>query len=386
MKNLLILFTLLLFAQLSYSQNELPPPGDTSRVAITLENGAVYSGKVVDQNETEVMLVNDDQVFTLPRSEIQNIQLNPDIRKVVVTLKNGTQRKGTLIKESDDEVVLKNENGQLFLDMGQIETIETDHEKEFVKIIMKDGTVYEGYRRKDKLEPHVVYTNSGKIMYDTKQVADIKIIDRSKIGYFDHPYSTRYFFTPTAIPMRKGKGYYSNQYILLNSYHYGLSDNVSIGGGFEFITTLFALTPTPFAHVKVSFSASDNFHYGGGLFTGAILGQAFDEYYYYALPYGMITVGNENKNLTFGGGAGSVAGETISYLSLSGSIRVNRRLGFVSSNYLVFDNFEGDSGFVGIQGIRIMGKSISLDLALAFTPGSIDAGVIIPFIGFGIKI
>lgn len=386
MKNLLILFTLLLFAQLSYSQNELPAPGDTSRVAITLENGAVYSGKVIDRNETEVMLVNGDQIFTLSRSEIQNIQLNPDMRQVVVTLNNGTQKKGTLIKESDDEVVLKNENGQLFLDMDQIETIETDHEKEFVKIVMKDGTVYEGYRRKDKLEPHVVYTNSGKIMYDTKQVAEIKIIDRSKIGYFDHPYSTRYFFTPTAIPMRKGKGYYSNQYILLNSYHYGLSDNVSIGGGFEVISTLFALTPTPFAHVKVSFSASDNFHYGGGLFTGAILGQVFDEYNYYALPYGMITLGNENKNLTFGGGAGSVAGETISYLSLSGSIRVNRRLGFVSSNYLVFDNFEGGSEFIGLQGIRIMGKSISVDLALAFSPGSLDAGVIIPFVGFGIKI
>lgn len=386
MKKLITLFTLLLFAHLSNSQNELPPPGDTSRIAITLENGAVYSGKVVDRNETEVMLVDGDQVHTLSRAEIQNIQLSPNIRKVIITLKNGSQEKGSLIKESGDEVVLKNENGQLFLDMDQIETIETDYEKEYVKITMKDGAIYEGYRRKDKMEPHVVYTTSGKVMFDPKKVADIKIIDQSKIDYFDHPYSTRYFFTPTAIPMRKGKGYYSNQYILLNSYHYGLSDNVSIGGGFEFITTLFLLTPTPFAHVKVSFSASDNFHYGGGLLAGGILGQLFDQYNYYALPYGMITLGNENKNLTFGGGAGSVAGETISYLSLSGSIRLNRRLGFVSSNYLAFDNFEGDSGFVGIQGIRIMGKSISVDLALAFSPGSIDAGVIIPLVGFGIKI
>jgi hypothetical protein len=138
--------------------------------------------------------------------------------------------------------------------------------------------------------------------------------------------------------------------------------------------------------VKVSFSASDNFHYGGGLLAGVIFGQIYNASYSYALPYGLITFGNKDINLSLGGGAGAVSGETVSYLSLSGTVRVNRRLGFISSNYVGIDYSEGDSGFFGVQGVRIMGKSVTVDLALAFTPGALDAGVIIPFVGFGIKI
>jgi outer membrane scaffolding protein for murein synthesis (MipA/OmpV family) len=185
--------------------------------------------------------------------------------------------------------------------------------------------------------------------------------------------------------MRKGEGYWSNKLLFVNSYHHGLTDNIAVGGGFEIITTLFALTPTPFANLKASFSASKNFHYGVGAFAGTIIGQITNETIYYTLPYGMITVGDRNSNLTFGGGAGFVNDESVSYYSLSGTLRLSPKFGPVSNNYLVIDQ-EGFGGFIGFQGIRIIGKSITLDLALAFTPGGLDAGIIIPFAGFGLKI
>ncbi len=384
MKNLIILLSLLFISSACFSQIELPSAGDSTQVVITMDNGTVYSGILVDRNEKEVMLLDEGQTYTLSLEDIKEVDSNPDLRSVLIEMKNGTTHKGTLLKESDREVVLQSKNGQLFLDQGQIATIETDYEKEFVRILMKDGTVYEGYRRTDKKEPNTVYTKSGKILYDPNQVNKIKIVEGSKVGYYEHPLSTRYFLTPTAIPMRKGDGYYSNQGILLNSYHYGLTDNVSIGGGFEIISTFFALTPTPFGHVKVSFSASDNFHYGGGVLFGGVFGQLFDEYQYYTAPYGLLTLGDKDKNLSFGGGTVFLSGETLGFLSLSGIIRVSPKLGLVSNNYLAINDF--GSEFIAMQGVRIMGRSVSVDLGLGFTQSSLNYGYILPYVGFSIGI
>ncbi len=385
MKILWTLLILLFFSQLSFSQIELPSAGDTSQITITLKNGAVYTGTVVDRNEAEVMLMDNDKLYTLNRVEIQEVQAGVQNKKVIVTLKNGDQRKGVLIKESDSEVVIRNENGQLFFDMDQVETIESDYEKEFVQIFMKDGTIYKGYRRKDQDESqYIVYTDLGKIMYDNSQVEQIKIIDESQMRYFDHPLSSRYFLSPTAIPLRKGEKFYSNQNIFLNSFQYGVSKNVSIGAGFETISTFFLLTPTPFANVKVSFAGSQNFHYGGGLLVGGVFGQLIDEYEYFASPYGVLTWGDRDKNLTLGGGVGFVSGERFSYMNISGTLRLSRRLGLISNNLVGFDNIGGGSEFIGFQGIRIMGRNIDVDLALALTPVLIDFNIVLPYIGFSL--
>jgi small nuclear ribonucleoprotein (snRNP)-like protein len=229
MKNLLVLFSLVFISHFSFGQVQLPSVGDTTRITITLINGSVYSGQLIDRNENEIMLMDGDQTHTLSIDEIEKVTKGQELRRVRITLKDGTERKGLLFKESDSEVAIKNENGQLFLDRDQIAKIERDYEKEFVRIRMQDGTVYEGYRNAEDKNSHTVHTSAGRVIYDPKKVVEIRVIDESKAEYFDYPYSTRYFFTPTAIPMRKGKRYYSNQYLLLNSFHYGLSDNVSIG-------------------------------------------------------------------------------------------------------------------------------------------------------------
>jgi len=382
MKHLLFLLILLSISAVSFAQNKPLSPKDSSRVVITMDNGAIYYGKIVDQNEKEVLLIQNDQTFTLSVVNIQEIDSSQHIRNVRVTLKDGSERKGLLLKETEKEVVLQNENGQLFLERDQVDRVETDYQREYIRIQMKDGTVYQGYRRVDKKEPNVVYTSNGKVVYDPSQVKEIQIIDESKAGYYEHPLSTRYIITPTAIPMRKGEGYWSSQLLLVNSYYHGVTKNISIGGGFEIITTLFALSPTPFANLKASFSASENFHYGVGVFGGTFFGQVFGENIYYALPYGMVTIGDRNSNLTFGGGAGFINRETASYYSVSGTLRLSPKFGLVSNNYLVIDNQEGFGEFLSAQGIRIIGKSITLDLALAFTRGTLESGIVLPFLGF----
>jgi hypothetical protein len=46
--------------------------------------------------------------------------------------------------------------------------------------------------------------------------------------WFENPNATRYLFGPTAIPLKKGEGYYQNTYIILQSFNIGVSNNFSI--------------------------------------------------------------------------------------------------------------------------------------------------------------
>ena len=55
--------------------------------------------------------------------------------------------------------------------------------------------------------------------------------------WYPNPNSTRYLIGPTAIPLKAGEGYYQNIDLLLNSFNVGVTDFLSIGGGFELITT-----------------------------------------------------------------------------------------------------------------------------------------------------
>ena len=42
---------------------------------------------------------------------------------------------------------------------------------------------------------------------------------------------TRYLYAPTAIPLEKGTGYFSQKELVMSSVAYGLTDNISVLGG-----------------------------------------------------------------------------------------------------------------------------------------------------------
>ncbi len=381
MKNLFLFIIIFFSAQITYSQEILSLPDDSTSVVITLKSGSVYSGKIIDKNSREILIDSEDDVITISRADIQSIETIEGNQRIRVIMKDGAEHEGLLIKNTIDQIIINNKNGRLSLHQDKIRRIEEDFEKEEVRIVMKDGTTYEGYQRLDGEKPTTIYTDNGEVEYKADQVKKIsKLRKTSKYG-FENPVATKYFLGPSAIPLQKGTSYYHNQAVIFNSAQTSVGNNISLGGGFEFLSLFNAGSPLIYGNIKISASASDRFHYGGGLITGGILGNSNVDGAFFIAPYGIVTVGNYDHNITFGG-SGVMAFAPFGVFTLSGMTRVSRKVSLISNNYFIAGESVGGLGAFGIQGVRIMGESMAFDIGILLNRELISEGLILPYAGF----
>lgn len=235
----------------------------------------------------------------------------------------------------------------------------------------------------DEFSGHILSHDSTSINLETEN--GIFSLSKKKIkklesynytGKFKYPNSqdTRYFFAPSGIPLKKGEGYYQNVLLTGNFVNYGIHENISIGGGVEFIS-LSAGEPIWFLTPKVGHSFSEKLHVAGGLL---MIGLGGDETS--SLIYGVTTIGDPDLNFSFGVGYGYVEGRLSSSptINLSGTIRFADGLALLTENYLI-----GGGGHFGIQGLRFMGPKHSFDIGMFNILG--DIGFIIPFVGYAMK-
>lgn len=215
---------------------------------------------------------------------------------------------------------------------------------------------------KNKLSITIRTLSDLKVEIKYSQIKEVQIVpDRNvKKGryWFINPHATRYFFSPSAFNLKKGEGYYQNTFIVLNSVNYGITDNFSIGGGLELISTLLG-QPVFFITPKLSFKVSHNLHAGAGAMYINIGGEGSA-----TLAYGVATLGNTDHNLTGGIGWGIAAGEGSSSPigTISGMTRVGRRIALVSENWLI-PSFEGRGVYpVYSYGMRFFGEKLAVDL------------------------
>ena len=199
--------------------------------------------------------------------------------------------------------------------------------------------------------------------------------------WFPNPQSTRYFWAPNGYGLKKGEGYYQNIYVFWNQFSYGITDNISLGGG---VIPLFLLGggPTPvFGTFKVSVPVvEEKVNLGAGVLAGMVLGE---EQATFGIVYGVSTFGNRDQNFTLGLGYAFVDGDWASspLINLSGMIRASKRMYFLTENYYVHG--EGDGGGVIGLGGRWLIKRASLDFMLAIPYGAdMDTFIAFPAIGF----
>ncbi len=241
-----------------------------------------------------------------------------------------------------------------------------------VRITMTDGSVYLGEIISQELGIIRLKTmNLGTLQVPTVNIERLEDISADKMRkgkyWFENPSYNRYFLGQSAQPLRKGEGYYQNIWVFFNAAHYGITKNISIGGGFEFLSTFAAQTPIFFLSAKAGFpfgqrsSAGATIRYlniadlsgnddidtdlAGGLFLGTA----------------QYTYGTKDHNITGGIGYGIAGKEAADrpVIVLSGQTRVGRRMGLLTENYIIpGDQFEA----VFIYGMRFMGERISFDL------------------------
>ena len=266
----------------------------------------------------------------------------PDTSQYKIELLDGTRLTGTIILENDSVIVMELQG------MGELKI------------------------RKDKIDKMIPLDGSPEL---------------KKSFWFKNPNATRLLFAPTAIPLRKGEGYYQNIYIVGNMFNYGVVDNFSIGGGFDFITMFGRFdgewNPVLNFNAKTGFKVSDNFHAGaGGLYMTQV--NEFSA----GILYGLGTVGSYNNNFTTGLGWGFVDGtfEQKPFIMLGGMARLSEKVWFISENWIAPVNTDSKYYLVVSYGVRFSGKRMSVDLAFINSKDIVEAIIIgIPYVDFVIK-
>lgn len=272
-----------------------------------------------------------------------------------IFLKDGTQLRGQILSETAETVRIKTDNlGELTLTLDKIDRIERQEE---------------GFYRNGKY-------------------------------WFRNPNSTRYFFAPSALPLRKGEGYYQNAYVFVNSASVGVTDHFTMGGGFVLNPT-FCDWQVLFLTPKVSFPSRSNVTFGVGAIAIGIFNRSY-EYDYTSgqetssgidltvagIGYGIATFGDAERNGSVGLGWG-FAGDEIGprpVLNLSYMTRVGRKVGLLTENW-IFIPTAGDPAVALLSGgARFFGEKMSVDLALWVPAGeNIGQFIVIPYVDFVIK-
>lgn len=158
--------------------------------------------------------------------------------------------------------------------------------------------------------------------------------------WFENPHGNRYLFVPAAIPLRKGDGYYENVMIDLSTLTYGLTNHISVGGGFAI----------PFAYmgtIKIGGQITRGLYGGcGAVMAGTFLGTHLGV----AALYGILTAGNTDYNISVSSGYGfsklyDTYSDTVFHESkwsagknplftVSGMARVSNRFSIISENWI----------------------------------------------------
>jgi len=253
-------------------------------------------------------------------------------------------------------------------------------------IKLTDGTNFFGKVLETTSTSVIMQTKSvPRIEIPLAQIKDVEVIQATNIKngayWFPNPHATRYYYSPSAISLKKGEGYYQNTYLFLNSVHYGITNNISVGGGIEFIST-FSGYPIIYVTPKVSFKVADQFYAGAGVLLASL--PEIDEGGRGAagIGYGIGTYGNSENSVTVGLGYGFIRDEMAKQpvITISGMTRISKKASLVSENWIV----PGNAFFS--YGVRFFGEKISVDLALVNNADIAEVLPIgIPFVSVAIK-
>lgn len=253
----------------------------------------------------------------------------------------------------------------------------------YVRVQTKDGNVIFGDLVSENDTSIVIRTaSSGEVTITRENIRRITDISRNSIrdGKYWHqnPQSTRYLFSPNALGLKKGEGYYQNVWIFFNNANYGLTDNFSLGAGLV-PNFLFGVSETPI-WILPKFSVpipNSKFHIAAGAMLGGVTGVAS-----FGVLYGMATYGDQDHNISVGLGYGYAEGDISSspVVTLSGMFRTSQRVYFITENY-IFPDSEGLS--LVSFGMRWAPENLAVDFAIMSPVGEdLGGGFIgIPWLG-----
>jgi hypothetical protein len=255
-----------------------------------------------------------------------------------------------------------------------------------------DDNTYVGIIREQNPEKVVLETrNLGTITLLRSNIRRIQSLRPEQIRngeiWYDSPHATRYLFGPNGYSLKRGEGYYQNVWIWFNQISFGVTDRFTLG--FGMVPLFFFSAPTPvWITPKYSIPIKEGkVNLGVGALLATILssndnggGNSF------GVAYGQLTLGSRDRNVNFGLGYGYAGNSWANSPTLSFSTmqRVNKKLAFVSENYL-FDTGDDNIGLIS-AGFRFLGRRIAIDGALVVPVEPDIEFIAIPWLGINVPI
>lgn len=264
-----------------------------------------------------------------------------------------------------------------------------------VVVILKDGSQVNGKLVAEDAESVVIETESmGKVTVEKVKIRSISEVSGENLKkgkvWFENPNPYRYLLGNSAIPKPKKTATYQNVWIFFNSFSYAPTNFLDLSAGFELFSLLSASKDAPYffyLNPKASTKVFKNFYMGGNIFYLNSFGNHEEnDFYGMGTLNGFATYGNTNMNVTGSLGWGFVNSsfESKPIITLSGMIRVSRRIAFISENWFLPD-IGDETSYYGLYsyGIRFLSQKVSIDLAFVNNPdiaGTIPIGF--PFLDF----
>jgi hypothetical protein len=256
----------------------------------------------------------------------------------------------------------------------------TTSHKLTVVVETKDGSHFVGKFLDRKNDSIVLQTKTaGLIHIAESQIKSINEVGSktqktsTKAAWFRNPFASQGLFFPTGIGLKKGEGF--------NSANYGITNHFSIAGGAEILSLSTSGKPALiYLQPKLSYSFSENFHVSGGgyLFSGGLGNNRSSG----VIPFGNLTVGNRNNNLTFGT---YIPTKGNTFFLIAGQVRTVQSFGLICELYIL-----NGIPFLTMGG-RYITEKVCLNFGL-FRPVSSSSGDsvgAIPYLGvvvpFGYK-
>ena len=283
-----------------------------------------------------IIIISTQKIYAQEKSSIKNEIKIPDSNHVqILTTQDGSTNFGRIIEIGESEIKFETEIGILTISILKIKEI-----KEVSTTSFRNGQYW-----------------------------------------YQNPNDTRLYFAPTAYTLKQRDGYFADYYIFFPMCAYGLTDNITIGGGISLLPgidinkQIFYLTP------KMGLKATKNINFAlGALLIKLPDFDNDDDSQMVGILYGVSTFGKPDECVTLGFGYGFVGSDLAEkpMVTIGGEKRLSRRISFVTENWI----FPGVDRPLISYGIRLFGEKLSTDLALFNTIGKDTIFPGFPYIDF----
>jgi hypothetical protein len=234
----------------------------------------------------------------------------------------------------------------------------------------------------DTLRGRVIEIENGEVVFETRVgVVRVPVSGVRSLTEFDpgnrismrqgrwrrpNPHRTRLFFAPTGRTLNAGEGYLADHLLFFPALTLGLTDRLTMGGGFSIVPGINLTDQLFFVTPKLGLISSRDINVAVGAFVGGFPGT--DEVNGTAgVVYGVGTFGSLDQSVTAGLGFGflnrDVAEKAI--FMLGGEKRVSENISIVSENW----HMPGAEAPVLSAGVRMFGEFFSVDLGMMGFPG-----------------